>query len=284
MGPLTFLFLVNSAFVQEELPLTISPPQCSLYFSPDQTRRFAEYLLRDGDYLRAGGEFERYMIMTGATDDQNLLFTIGRCYLLGNSLERARKYLVRVKGKLKEQATFEIAKSYYQEGKYQQSLNYIKSTDYSYEESFRILTIKNYLFLSKFREARTLVQQKPTGTQLDRVTLSTAHLPYRSQAVAGLLSAVVPGLGKGYAGRWADGLFSFLVVSITGWQSYDGFHREGKGSAKGWVYGLLCFGFYSGNIWGSLVAANQHNKRIEEEILKKVALLDSLSPTEIEQP
>ncbi|MEN9979775.1 MAG: hypothetical protein ABIK38_05455 [candidate division WOR-3 bacterium] len=275
MGALVFIIIVSNQFAQEQMPKMSTSSLCSLYYSPERVRQFAEYLFDEGDYLRAAGEFERYMIMTGKTGDPNLLYTIGRCYLLGNRLERARAYFIRISGELKQQADYEIAKSYHQEGKYRHSLEFISACNYQ-ADSLYALKIKNLLFLRKFREAYKLVQQRPTETQLNQIVISAAHLPYRSQAAAGLLSAVFPGLGKVYAGRWADGLFSFLAVSFTGMQAYEGFRREGERSVKGWIYGTLCFGFYAGNIWGSLVAAKQYNRKIENEILNRIALLDSI--------
>lgn len=257
-----------------------SPPSDSGYFSPAQVRKFAEYLFEQGDYLRAAGEFQRYMLLTDATDDPELLFAIGRCYLLGNNPERARKYLLHIEGDRKEDAVYEVAKSYYQEGKYRESIEYIKTTGYQDKQRFHTLLIKNYLLLREFPIARHLIRQNPTGTQLDGLTLTTERLRYKNPAAAGLLSALLPGLGKFYAGRWGDGVFSIMVVGITGWQTYDGFHREGKKSVKGWVYGTLCLGFHAGNIWGAVVAAKQHNRKIEDDIIKKVTLLDSLEHRE----
>ena len=43
----------------------------------------------------------------------------------------------------------------------------------------------------------------------------------KSPAVAGLLSAVVPGLGKIYAGRPGQGVATFSIVSILGFATYE---------------------------------------------------------------
>ncbi|MGB9743070.1 MAG: tetratricopeptide repeat protein [bacterium] len=256
------------------------PDTIHVWFTPEKVREFADFLFQDGDYLRAAGEYERYLILTGKTENQELLFTIGNCYLLAQQPERARGYFSRIQGHLAEKANYQIARSYYLQGEYRRSLEHLLQYGNPEEKNFITLMLKNHLFLKNFSEARRLVRQKPTGTELDKLTLATAHLRYRSLPVAGVLSAIIPGLGKGYAGRWADALFSFTVIGFTGFQAYDGFRRDRSRSVKGWIYGTLCLGFYVGNIWGSLVAVKQHNRRIEDQLLNQVKLTDSLSTEE----
>lgn len=83
---------------------------------------------------------------------------------------------------------------------------------------------------------------------------------YKNPALAMTLSAIVPGSGKIYAGKWKDGLFSLLFVASNGYASYRGFAQNGIRSPYGWVFGSLGMGFYLGNIHGSGQAAKKHNE------------------------
>ena len=98
----------------------------------------------------------------------------------------------------------------------------------------------------------------------------------KSPAVAVLLSAVLPGSGKIYAGRGVDGLSSALATGAPAFFSIRGFRRDGASSIRGWLEGSLSLGFYLGNLWGSAVAARQagHERTraaasVEEEIDQK---------------
>ncbi len=84
--------------------------------------------------------------------------------------------------------------------------------------------------------------------------------------VAGILSTAVPGLGKVYLGRHIDAAIAFLMVSGNAWQAWRGFRQEGVQSVRGWVFGSVALGFYLGNIWGSVRAAHQFNRQIDEKL------------------
>jgi len=274
MVPLIIALFLNSVLNKPGDALKSTPVQSTLWLTPEQIKTFADYLFAEKDYLRAAGEYERYLILSGKTEDPEIIFIIGRCYRLANRPEKARAYFYRIKDTLKDKAVYEIAESYFHEGNYQRSLEFIKAGGYDNKKRFQPLILKNLLFLRDFGSARALVQKEPTGTKLDSIILATPRLSYRNPAVAGLLSAVIPGAGKGYSGRWADALFSFMVIGITGFQAYDGFQRSGTKSAKGWIYGSMCLVFYIGDIYGSLVAAKHYNQNITHRILDRVRYLE----------
>ncbi len=76
----------------------------------------------------------------------------------------------------------------------------------------------------------------------------------KSPWVAGMLSAVVPGLGKVYAGKPNQGLASFVTFSLFALQSYEAYYRLGSDSPVMYVTGLIALGYYIGNIWGSALS------------------------------
>ncbi|MFT6855578.1 MAG: tetratricopeptide (TPR) repeat protein [Cyclobacteriaceae bacterium] len=83
--------------------------------------------------------------------------------------------------------------------------------------------------------------------------------------VAGLLSAAVPGTGKIYTRRWKDALFSFLLTSATGWQAYRIISKGNIKSFEGVFFTGLAFGFYTGNVYGSIKSAVSYNQEILNE-------------------
>jgi len=95
---------------------------------------------------------------------------------------------------------------------------------------------------------------------------------FKSPPLAGALSAVVPGLGRIYAGDWKNAIFSLLFVGINSYQSYRGFSRNGWSSAQGWIFGGIGLGFYAGNIYGSATAAKRKNQQIRDGYKKKMDL------------
>ena len=91
-------------------------------------------------------------------------------------------------------------------------------------------------------------------------------LPRKSPWVAGTLSAVIPGLGKGYLGRWPDGLISFTTGAATVAVAVLGFRDDGVRSTKGWALGALGAVFYGGNVYGSAVGARVANREVRDRL------------------
>ena len=95
-------------------------------------------------------------------------------------------------------------------------------------------------------------------------------LPRKSPWVAAALSAVVPGLGRVYIGRWPDGLISFLLVGLTAGLSAQGFYDDGRDSVRGWI--LAGFGalLYAGNVYGSAVGALVQRREAEDALMVEI--------------
>ncbi len=96
-------------------------------------------------------------------------------------------------------------------------------------------------------------------------------MPRRSPFLAGLMSAAVPGLGKIYAGKTAEGISGLLYVGAMMAVSLDFYNRFGGKSPLFWISSGISGIFYVGNIWGSVTAVkrvqNEFNYEIDQRIL-----------------
>lgn len=79
----------------------------------------------------------------------------------------------------------------------------------------------------------------------------------KSVAFSMALSAVVPGTGQAYAGRYRDGLISFLAVAALALGSYQSF-SSGK-EELGYPLLFVCALTYGGTIYGAYNAAARSN-------------------------
>jgi len=105
----------------------------------------------------------------------------------------------------------------------------------------------------------------------DRIWLDRHDaLPRKSPLLAGVLSAVIPGLGRVYIGRWQDGLVSFLLVGLSAVLSAQGFYDEGSHSVRGWIVGSAGALLYVGNVYGSAVGAVVQRRDAEEALSQEV--------------
>lgn len=104
----------------------------------------------------------------------------------------------------------------------------------------------------------------------DIYTKLSAYHP-KSPWVAGALSAVIPGLGKIYAGKIKQGIGAFLPIASLGLLTYEAFNKGGIKSARFIGYSSVFLIFYTANIWGSAVSvkvnAQEFYKQYDNKIL-----------------
>lgn len=87
---------------------------------------------------------------------------------------------------------------------------------------------------------------------------------------AGILSAAVPGLGRVYAGKTAEGIVSFLYTAALGFTAYDFYRGAGARSPLFIISATLAAVFYAGNILGSATAARRINNEFYHEIDQRI--------------
>ncbi|KWW30667.1 MAG: hypothetical protein AUK63_885 [bacterium P3] len=105
------------------------------------------------------------------------------------------------------------------------------------------------------------------SVEADSLRRIRGTLPLRSKSplLAAGLSAVVPGLGKVYAGHLGEGLSSFLIVGSLMAATAENLYKAGWADWKTLLFGTLSAVFYIGNIYGSAVTvrvgiANRDNQ------------------------
>lgn len=95
-------------------------------------------------------------------------------------------------------------------------------------------------------------------------------MPRRSPFVAGVLSAVVPGMGKVYAGKTGQGLNMFFQNLFIGAQAAEALIKDGVTSPRFIIYGTLFSFFYIGNIWGSVLSVKMQKREVYETVRHEV--------------
>ena len=84
----------------------------------------------------------------------------------------------------------------------------------------------------------------------------------RSPLLAGVSSALIPGLGQLYEGRTGDAAFSFLTVSSLALSAGAAF---GSNPILGGSLGGLAAWLYAGNVYGAVEGTQKNNQKAEQE-------------------
>ena len=278
-----FIFFLSPLFLSVVSAET--PPD---YYSPENVRKFADFLYEQGDYLRAIGEYQRYLFYR-PQESEEIKYRIAVCYRFGGKSSQAIQgfeTLLRTYpgGQYTSQIYYQIGATYFLMDRYNQSARFLSDalpriTDSRQHAEAEQLIGLSYLMQKRWSDAGEVFRGLQ-GSDITRVREKAAvyniyaengeNLPTRSPFLAGTLSTIVPGAGRLYTGRLADALTSLFTVGLTGWQAYDGFRRDGLSSVKGWSLGTIFGIFYVGNIYGSVISARVYNRHVTDEFLATV--------------
>jgi hypothetical protein len=86
----------------------------------------------------------------------------------------------------------------------------------------------------------------------------------KNPALAAAASALVPGLGKVYAGELAEGISSFLTVGSFAAITAENWAKHGLKNWKTILFGAMGAVFYIGNIYGSYISVSIHNEELKD--------------------
>jgi len=253
------------------------------YFKPKNIRSFAEYLFDDGQYLRAVGEYQRYLFATDSfpQNADSIFFKIALCYRFSENYKKSIDYFQKIasgyqQSNLLDETYLEMGVCYSLTDNFEESNKILKSHFLSelskdVDPRAKQLVVLNHIQKKEWNEAMEFSDDTNSlSNQLSAFVEKGQNLPQKNRFVSGLFSAVIPGSGKYYCNRPMDGFNSFVIAGITGWQAYEGFDEDGLHSVKGWIFGVLGGIFYLGNIYGSVVAADIYNE--EQETVFKLSV------------
>jgi len=257
------------------------------YFHPGNVLLFADHLYRQGDYRRAIGEYQRYLFGFDAppSNADEVWFRVARGYRRTGDFDRAIEYFLLIPTRpgsaLVPEALLQTAYCRYLADDFRGSRDFLAAHAAELSavrtgERSRQLASVDCMMEGRWQAAAGFLADtadRDAFTRELRVFADAARRrPGKSMALAGIYSTVLPGLGKLYCGRPFDALSSFTSTAILGWEAYTGFHDDGPGSAKGWIFAAIGGIFYLGNIYGSVVAADIYNEEVEMKLIDKIRL------------
>ncbi len=245
-------------------------------YNYDNTKKFAEYLAKSGQYELATREFERLVFMLPSNDTlkTSLLSMYRRSGKFDETVLRA-KQLYPDLTMMSANSAVEYGRTLLLKPNYQAAKEFWETNTQVSQPDKIILSATAEILQDNYKQANQILQNlKDEDHKLasDYKGLATQAIAIKrkSPALAGLMSAIVPGAGRFYAKDWKDGLVSMFFVGTMAFQSYRGFNQSGVKSTRGWIYGGVALGFHLGNIYGSVVSAKGYNKKSHQFFRNKI--------------
>lgn len=141
---------------------------------------------------------------------------------------------------------------------------YPKDTEPIARDLKKCVVARNIVHFER-REAASVMRESDLAPSDLLADVEAQDVPWKSPILSGTLSAVIPGAGQTYCGRWREGLAAFSVNAVLAGSAYECFDKDLPmlGSAV-IVAGLT---WYVGNIYN---AANVAHKRNDETLAMMV--------------
>jgi len=251
---LTLLMQSAPACAAESLPPTVSS-EGRIVLSDTEVWDFAEFLYRQGEYYRAVSEYQRLIyFFPGSRQADAARIRIGQAYLLGGEPAQALRHF---------DALLQRADS-----RGRDDVLYWRGMAWLDREADRPYSLRLENIGSGLRDFHSLSPESPEGRKVIPflAALEDPHdVPSKSPALAGTFSAVIPGAGSMYVGRYAEGSLAFVVNALLISSTASAFQHDQP--ALGSVLGVFALAFYGGSIYAAVNGAHKYNDRAQSEYL-----------------
>lgn len=244
---------------------------------------FAKKLELEGDYFRAITEYQRFLFyFPNSLNQKNALVSIFRCYYKAGryltAIDWGKTVLSRnIKDSDKVELQFYIGVSYFKIKNYPLAEEYFNTL---INNEIGVIREKSLLFKglslvmeANWSEAGKAFSQVPPESnfskkaqQCEQLSKDGKNLKFKNPTLAGFLS-IVPGLGYLYDGYNQTAISAFIVNGLFINGTSETLKRGDNN--LGSMLGILSFGWYAGNIYGSIVSAERKNVKLKNDLIAK---------------
>lgn len=256
------------------------------YRPTDEEKRlwnFADNLMKEGEYYRAITEYKRFMAYFSESPlVPTASFNIGGAFFQGEKWDDARRAFIEFYQEFPEdplvpQALFLVAQSDYRKGNYELALDEfmevgVRYADVEIGQRAKYMVGWVLIKLKSWENAKQIFEEiEPhsvfydSAQRLGKEMLNAQSLPTKDPPVAGTLSAVLPGAGQFYVGRYKDGVMALLVNAGFIGGSIQAFNSGQE--VLGGLLVFLGFSWYTGNIYSAVNSAHKYNHDQEDSLI-----------------
>jgi len=270
----SFSSIDNSKDIKENNITTISD---KLLFE------FAETLQSEGSYDKAIIEYRRLLFFFPESNYklQSRKSILGCYYNSKDYLEAIHQGQSILSEDVEKdelaEINFIIGNSFFKVGNFPIAITYyneiINLNSTSYIEKSKLLLGLSFANESMWKDAENsflLVSNTSEYSNSADSCIKLIHegivLKEKKPVIAGFLS-IMPGLGYLYCDYKQTALSSFVVNSLFFWSTYEAFQKGNE--SMGAMLSILSFGWYTGNIYGSIISAKRKNIKNKNDLLAK---------------
>ena len=230
--------------------------------------KFISHLVNTGDYTEALFLIDSSRCSSGQLDD-SLNYLKGWSLYSLKRLSSSSESLLKVspKSEFYLKAHFFAAYNYTHIGEYDNSTDVLSKID---GKSEKILSLKNFelagisllkgnnvLYDEYFTKInKSLYELTESSDNIQKISWDLKNHKSRSPLLAGVLSAIIPGSGKFYAGKKGEGISSFIATAGLGLVTWENYRKNGINNFKTIAFGSAFAFSYLANIYGAVLRVN----------------------------
>ncbi|KAK3608893.1 hypothetical protein CHS0354_006934 [Potamilus streckersoni] len=212
---------------------------------------YADFLFQEKEYYRAVTAYKSYLYYySGGQYTDHAYIQVGRSYMSGDRLQDAVDYWqnadtgITLKPDSQKRVQIYLTLSY---------LDLEREKPYSNGGDLRMdqndFSQRDFhTFAERFNAGQAQIQDK-----------------YKSPWLAGGLSAVLPGAGSAYNGRYIEAAYVFVLTSVFLYATFDSERRGEKGYVP--VFAFFTIAFYGGGIYAAVNSTHRYNDRLHTDFL-----------------
>jgi tetratricopeptide (TPR) repeat protein len=253
------------------------------YIDEAQQMNLADLFFREGDFEGSAREYKRFLFFFPQSERaEEAILKTARAYFRGEKWDQA---LVACDDLIKKdpipplkseafliRGDILAVKRQYPEARlsFQKARETSPGAGVADEAQFQIA--RTYLREEKWKEAaeefrkvgkdsRLYPKSESFAQELDRIQ----EVPHKSPAVAGVLSAILPGAGQAYSEEYGRAAISFLLNGLFIWGMVESFRHDHN--VVGGILTVFEVGWYSANILNAVNSAERYNRKKTQEYI-----------------
>ena len=219
---------------------------------------YADFLFQEKEYYRAITEYKKFLFFYPQSHQTEYAsIQIGKSYMAGGNIEEALKYwstlsIENFRDEKKLQillfhsvAWFDLDAQrifHYRKENIEKGVALLHGISQRYPQA-------NFYanFEKEWREKRQVLTQK-------------------SPITAGVLSALIPGSGSAYVGRYQEMVYTFFFTSLFYWATLDAQNADNNSAT--YFFGFITGAFYLGNIYTAVNSTYKFNDQQQDQLLQ----------------
>ena len=222
--------------------------------------RYAMHLYRNGEYYRAVTEYRRLLhFFPESQRTKETTLQIGRSYMAGGWLDEALEFWKKeVDPKSLDGSQQNRLKALYG----------LSLLDLDRSKSF---SLRRKNVESAITVLTDVKEMDDEGRLIHGFINEWSTQPepvYKSTWLAGSLSAILPGSGSFYSGRYLEGTYAFFITTLFWLATADAIANEDRLLTG--LFGFFTLTFYGGNIYTAVNSVHKFNDQLESSKLHRL--------------